>query len=303
MSEDGAWGRTTVPDRPPFTTPQPTRRRIPGMFQIHLLGIPSVSDSAGVARTPRGRKTWAMVAYLMLSELPPSRKRLAELFHSEAADPLGALRWTLADARRLLSPAISIDGDPVTIQVGSSTTIDVTELASSAVGDMLASATLLDGLEFRDAPYLQGWLDLERYRVQAEVCSFILEAALTALAADESEEAVRLSERLVDIDPLEERHHAMLVRALIGAGNTGEADMRAAAGSSLLLTTLGVEHTTLIDTAKAVGIKDDLTSSHSIRALIEAGRAAMGAGVPDGALRTLGSALRDARASGDAHVL
>ena len=47
-----------------------------------------------------GHKAWALLAYVLLCRGLPSRQRLAELFFSETDDPLGSLRWNLAELRR-----------------------------------------------------------------------------------------------------------------------------------------------------------------------------------------------------------
>ncbi|GFJ85891.1 AfsR/SARP family transcriptional regulator [Phytohabitans houttuyneae] len=72
------------------------------MYIVRLLGPPSIDVDGSPARSPRGRKAWALLSYLLLAERPPSRRHLAELLFADADDPLGALRWTLAELRRSL---------------------------------------------------------------------------------------------------------------------------------------------------------------------------------------------------------
>ena len=72
---------------------------------IRLLGTPQIERDGAAMPAPRGRKTWAVLAYLLLCERPPPRSRVASLLFSEADDPLGALRWSLVELRRAL-------GDP-----------------------------------------------------------------------------------------------------------------------------------------------------------------------------------------------
>jgi hypothetical protein len=47
------------------------------------------------------------------------------LLFAEADDPLGALRWCLAEIRRALGPAAVLDGDPVRISLPAGPTVDV----------------------------------------------------------------------------------------------------------------------------------------------------------------------------------
>jgi DNA-binding SARP family transcriptional activator len=73
---------------------------------IHLLGRPHLERDGEPAAGPRGHKAWGLVGYLILSRVDrPSRQHLAELLFAGADDPLGSLRWNLAELRRALGPA------------------------------------------------------------------------------------------------------------------------------------------------------------------------------------------------------
>ena len=73
---------------------------------IHLLGRPHLERDSESVAGPRGHKAWGLLAYLMLSRVRnPSREHLAELLFAGADDPLGSLRWNLAELRRALGPA------------------------------------------------------------------------------------------------------------------------------------------------------------------------------------------------------
>jgi DNA-binding SARP family transcriptional activator len=67
---------------------------------IRLLGRPEIERDGVAVTPPRGRKAWAVLAYLLLAERPVARAPLAALIFGDANDPLGALRWTLAQLRR-----------------------------------------------------------------------------------------------------------------------------------------------------------------------------------------------------------
>lgn len=99
------------------------------MLTIRLLGPPAIERDGRPVRSPRGRKAWAVLGYVLLAERAPSRKHLAEVFFCDADDPLGALRWTLAELRR----------------------------------------TLLDGMQLESGLEFESWLVVERHRVSARV--------------------------------------------------------------------------------------------------------------------------------------
>ena len=83
---------------------------------IHLLGRPRIENPSGDAYEFRSRKSWALLAFLVLGDRPPTRSRLASLLFAEADDPLRALRWNLSEIRRGLGEAGSIEGDPVVLE-------------------------------------------------------------------------------------------------------------------------------------------------------------------------------------------
>lgn len=56
------------------------------MLIIRLLGPPTIEESGRPLRSPRGHKAWALLAYLLLSEQPPSRRRVAEMLFGDAED-------------------------------------------------------------------------------------------------------------------------------------------------------------------------------------------------------------------------
>src|SRR4051794_10264933 len=95
------------------------------MVTIRLLGQPALERDGRPAVPPRGRKSWALLAYLLLAERPASRQHLAELLFADADDPLGALRWTLAELRRALGVPGLFAGDPVAAPVDDAVVVDV----------------------------------------------------------------------------------------------------------------------------------------------------------------------------------
>jgi DNA-binding SARP family transcriptional activator len=129
---------------------------------IRLMGPPTVQGD-GSWTEPRGRKSWALLAYLLLGELPPSRRRLVSLLFGEAEDPLRALRWNLAELRRALGPSITVGGDPVEVHLARGTNVDV-RLLGQGLPLPLISGELLEGMAFPTSPAFEAWLAVERRR-------------------------------------------------------------------------------------------------------------------------------------------
>jgi hypothetical protein len=108
---------------------------------------------------PRGRKAWALLAYLLATESAPSREWLAELLFSDAEDPLNALSWNLTQLRRLLGPDVTIRGGPVEVRLPPGTFVDIRALTAGtwvqALGVPGLGRELLEGMAFPSSPALR----------------------------------------------------------------------------------------------------------------------------------------------------
>jgi len=122
-----------------------------GTIGIHLLGAPWIEVDRERTAGPRGWKAWALLAYLIVSQTPVPRERLAELLFADADDPLGALRWNLAELRRSLRPSIEVGGDPVVLALPADAFVDVLALGSAtwveAVQVPALGQDLLEGID------------------------------------------------------------------------------------------------------------------------------------------------------------
>jgi DNA-binding SARP family transcriptional activator len=153
---------------------------------IRLLGPPAIERDGEPAAPPRGRKAWALLAYLLLAERPPGRRHLAELLFGDAEDPLGALRWTLAELRRALGTPGLFRGDPVATAPGPGPTADVPALAGEQADPAPLpehDGELLHGIDVAASPAFESWLVVERHRLAAEAEARLHQAALALLAA------------------------------------------------------------------------------------------------------------------------
>src|SRR5581483_4353394 len=102
-------------------------------LEIHLLGSPVVVREGVVYAAPKGRKVWALLAYLMLVERPPSRPQLVDLLFPDAEDPAGALRWNLSELRRLLGGSDTVgSGNVVRLRLPEGSTVDVQVLMNGS---------------------------------------------------------------------------------------------------------------------------------------------------------------------------
>jgi len=183
-------------------------------LDIRLLGRPVVLVDGDAAPPPKGAKAWGLLAYLASTQQRHPRSELAELLFCEADDPLGALRWNLAALRRLLCRPDALKGDTICLDL-SDAVIDSQQLESchEAMFERRGAGLLLSGMSFPDSPRFEMWLTGERARLLRRSTSLLREGALRALAVGDHDLAVSRAGDLVSLDPLDEGHHALLIRA------------------------------------------------------------------------------------------
>lgn len=270
---------------------------------LHLLGRPRVEQDGVEAPRPRGRKTWALLALLALSERPVSRERAAGLLFGEADDPLGALRWTLAEARRLTG--VPLRGDPLLIEPGH-LTVDALLLTTSSWVHAEAVArdggSLLAGLSFPANPSFDAWLAAERHHLEATRAAVLREAALGRLAVGDTVGAVASARALVEAAPLDEAGHVLLVRALVESGARGQAEDAVRRCAEEFRRELGVAPSGAVQEELAVPAAPRSTSRAAGRALLDAGVAAISAGAVDVGLERLRDAVAVSHHNDDLHA-
>jgi DNA-binding SARP family transcriptional activator len=265
------------------------------MTSIRLMGPPVIEPG----RAPRGRKTWALLAYLLLADRPPSRKRLAELLFADADDPLGALRWTLAELRRSIGNVVT--GDPVVTTLGTGFSADVLlviEDSADPAALLALGGELLEGVELASCPDFESWLLVERHRLSATIEARLREAAVSLVASGRAKDAIPFASKAVAINPLEQGNHELLVRSLAIAGDRAAALRQVAVCEDVLRRELGIAPSSTLLEASTVGPDSPLGLPLGGRAAaasqLEAGRAAIVAGAVDAGLQCLRRAVAEA---------
>jgi DNA-binding SARP family transcriptional activator len=270
------------------------------VLTIRLLGAPAIERDGRPVRPPRGRKAWALLAYVLLAERPPGRRRLAELLFADADDPLAALRWTLAELRRVLGPAVGLDGDPVVVRLADDVSVDVGLLTgdhADAAALLDVRGELLDGLSLSACAEFEAWLLVARHRTSAVIEARLREAAVARLASGRPDQAVMYASGAVAHNPHEEGNHELLVRALAMTGDRTAALRQVAACEDILRRDLGVSASAALREAVTAGPDSAMVAPRSGRAAaasqLEAGRAAIAAGAVDAGLQCLRRAVTE----------
>ncbi|WP_120955310.1 BTAD domain-containing putative transcriptional regulator [Arthrobacter oryzae] len=275
---------------------------------IRLLGPPRIESAGTPLRQPRGRKAWAVLAYLALQPDGTGRARTAALLFPDAEDPLGALRWNLSELRRTLGVG-SVGGDPLLLVLPDGWHCDVVEaLHPEAVADPRAfDGQLLEGLSFADCPVFESWLEDQRHRLENCVLALLYEASLAALSAGRADDAVDLATRALRLDPFNADCHAVLVKALLSLGEYRRAREQADKCRDLYRRELGLGlpaevRRALVDADPAAepGMP---ASTATVRSYLDAAGASLSAGSVDRGLEQLRLAVGLAQRTDDQHLL
>ncbi|MCW3002918.1 MAG: hypothetical protein JWQ20_2216 [Conexibacter sp.] len=274
---------------------------------IRLLGKPQIERDGVPVGAPRGRKTWALLAYLLLCERPPPRSRVASLLFSEADDPLGALRWTLAELRRTLGVPDAVAGDPLELRLPPGAAVDVVALIAPGedVSFTRAEGELLEGMSFPSSPVFESWLGVMRRHLDGAARAMAHDEALVRLAAGDTARATELAAHLVSQDPLDQAGQELLIRCLARAGRHQAAERQLAECEALFRRELGVAPGPELRSAAgeadrtaagAVGDHDAAVGQ------LAAGQAALDAGAVEPGVQILRQACAEAAACGDASL-
>ncbi len=264
---------------------------------IRLIGPPSIERTGREVRRLRGRKAWAVLAYVVLAERAVSRQQLAELLFADANDPFGALRWSLAELRRALGVSDALRGDPISpVVAGASFDLDVLSSAGARSALLGMSGELLEGVQVEGCAAFESWLIVERSRVSAAIEARLREAALDLLADGRAREAVEYASRLVVRNLFDEGAHELLVRCLAASGDQPAALQQIAVAEDVMRRELGVTPSAALRAAARPHLVADrdavaIGGSAEVLSLLEAGRAALLAGAADAGVDRLQRAV------------
>lgn len=272
------------------------------MLTVHLLGRPRLERDGEALPGPRGHKSWALLARVLRSPDPVSRQTLVDELFSEADDPMGALRWTLAELRRRLDLPEALTGNPLRSDLGEGVAVDIDSAAQGVFDGAPPEGRFLEGINIRDSATFDTWMLVERQRVDGQVSAGIREATVRALARADADIAVDFARVMVRRDPLEDSPHVLLVKALAASGDTAAADKQVEISTALLNRELGFAPTRALRDAARPRIAAPATGVSALataKTLRSAGLAALSAGVADAGIECLRGAVVASEAAGD----
>lgn len=245
-------------------------------------------------------KSWAVLARVALAQRPVERRELAAELFGEADDPLGALRWCLADVRRSVGLPTLLSGDPLGL-TPAELWLDVWALEDGSLPVEDIGGGLLERIELRNCPGFDTWLMLARFQCAARGREELRGRALSLLAAGDTAAATAAAGRAARLDPLDEAAQELFLRVLVAAGRGGLASAHLASCEALFAREGLVPSPALRSAARDPGRppRPRLRAGVIAASLLRAGTAALDAGAVDAGIETLRRAAQEAERAAD----
>lgn len=271
--------------------------------RVRLLGPPQLEGFDESHPSPRGQKSWGVFARIALAERPISRHELIDELFTEANDPLGALRWCLADLRRALQRPEILRGDLLTLARGDFA-VDVWELIDGELGARDLGGQFLEGVSVRDSPAFDTWLMLTRAHLRSRSLEELRREALALLGAGRTFTASEVAGRAAALEPFDEDAQELFLRALVADGRPGLATLHLASCTA----NFSLEGLR-ISPALTAAVRNSIERPRSrLRAgivassLMRSGTDAINAGSIDAGIETLRRAADEITSSSDQHL-
>jgi DNA-binding SARP family transcriptional activator len=199
------------------------------LLEARLIGVPELSWGDRIVQ-PGARKAHALLCYLAAEPAGATRDELAELLWGPGK--LGSVRQALYELRKLPGADVWLhEGDGrVRVRCRSDLAALLGDLEAAADTELpLADTLLLEGASPGGSTPYDEWLEVERARVDMLLLEAVEWRAVERERVGAFAEALALTERLLDRDPLNESatQSAMRLCYLLGDAEGAEAHFRA----------------------------------------------------------------------------
>jgi len=224
-------------------------------LRIALLGGLVIAGSEVTAQASLTKKTRALVAYLALQgSRGQSREKLAELLWGNSAEDQARanLRQALSSIRKILNDNgevyLTTEGDQISLS-GTDVELDVAKfehLVTDASPRALKRAAalykgdLFDGFSLKEDSF-EGWARIERERLRQLASDALSKLIAHCDEVGDTARCVETAVRLLNLDPLREAAHRILMRAYAAQGRTASALKQFETCRDILKRELGVE--------------------------------------------------------------
>ena len=183
---------------------------------VRLLGPIQISRD-GQLISIRGFKATALLAYLLVTGKPHSRRHLMDLLFDGPVDPNASLRWLLSELRRTLgSTYLVADRQQVAFNFDLDFWVDVTDFEAGQID--LYRGDFLEGLNVRDAFGFEEWSLFERERLKGIYKGALVRQLESSESRGDDPTVIETAHKLLRLDNLTEGWYCSLMRAYARQG-------------------------------------------------------------------------------------
>lgn len=248
---------------------------MPPRLELYLSGGVNVLLDGRPLTALRSQKGIALLVYLACNHRPHSREALADLLWdaTSTAQSLSNLRTVLARLRPHLGDYLTVTPETIALAPDAHLWLDVRALeqqiallprhlspeAATQAEQALAlyRGDFLTGFHPDGASVFDDWVLVERERLRFSVLESLEQVARQCVQTGNHAVGLRVTARLLAIDPLNETAHGQRMRLLAASGQRSAALEHFEACRQILLAELGVEPNDALQTLRAQ-IRDDV---------------------------------------------
>lgn len=248
------------------------------VLKINLLGAPQLLRNDTPIAGFITRKAEALFFYLVVTQRTHMRDALATLFWADDDQQRARknLRDIISNLRELLGDYLLITRSTIAFDNSRPYWLDIEQFQSYlqqatpafAIGETLRAIDLyygefLEGFHVRGAPNFEEWMLFEREHLHKAYIQGQYTLATCYLDIQDYHAAVLVTQRLLAIEPWQERAHRQLMIGLAGSGRINEALAQYATCCRVLTDELGLEpmaETTALYQQIRSGAYDKVTS-------------------------------------------
>lgn len=235
------------------------------LLKITTLGGLSLQCSGEPIRGFVSRKVDALLVYLAANPREHPREVLGEMLWDDLPQnrTMSYLRTALSSLQQQLSPYLIVTRQTISIDPESNYWLDIQELesvmdASDAEWEQrngfsrltaknleqainLYQGTFLEGFHIRDARGFEGWMILEQERLRNRTLEAMYRLGEYYLERAQHSTGIATMTRMLQLDPLSEQAHRLLMQMLAQSGQRSAAIAQFEHGRQILEDELGVE--------------------------------------------------------------
>lgn len=201
---------------------------------LNLLGTPEVTQDGRLVTGFRSVKARALLFYIAVSDQPESRAKLAGFLWGDLPEKNANanLRKTLTNLRKLVGSHLVITRETVAVDRANPPWVDVCEfeLAVDSSNPVrletavsLYHGDFLEGFYVEGVPEFETWLLAERHRLHEKLLLALHSLAKHYAALRRYTPAIRHAQHLLDLEPLHENVHRLLMTLFTQSGQTARA--------------------------------------------------------------------------------